>query len=501
MLWCVSHCAGNPSSISCKLNQVPWECFCMQDCTGSNAAVGGTAGLPLNFPNGVAVDGQYVWISDKNARVRVCTLSGKSIVSCSSIMGQTSGLEGSGALAVDKGRGLLFAVLDMTGCVMVCRDIYRLSQPCPCYTFAPLSSKMTYPVGLTIAYDQLWITSTAGVSKCPLTASGFNFNACVTTAVADPGDPTGKTEYNSGGIMVDTAGSGTVYLADWSQGGTPGGPSVLACNVALTTCIKSFGNGTFYNTNRRDSAGPGYAGMAASGGFLYIPLQSSGSPSLSVCSQPSTISGCQLSQWSTSPPQVAYDTVNIVIVPRASSASAALSIALPSYDIVEGMGVPVGSPWRQNRRWGASTGRTDAVAVQPAVTSESGPSQRPTSAAAARAAARARAAAAAAATSLVATSGDAWVPTVPHETQSSNGPVVHAAAGASGSTAMLLPQQQVAAAAGSVPVYNQAGSPRGGTALQAPVVILGGKGLRVTDDDVGLGAPSMGTAPSCSLKS
>jgi hypothetical protein len=101
----------------------------------------------------------------------------------------------------------------------------------------------------------------------------------------------------------------------------------------------------------------------------------------------------------------------------------------------------------------------------------------------------------------VATSGDAWVPTVPHDTQSSNGPVVHAAAGASGSTAMLLPQQQVAAAAGSVPVYNQAGSPRGGTALQAPVVILGGKGLRVTDDDVGLGAPSMGTAPSCSLKS
>lgn len=327
-----------------------------------------------------------------------------------------------------------------------------------------------------------------------MTANGFNFNGCVTTRIADPGDQTGSTDYNTGGIMVDTTGSGTVYLADYSQGGTAGGPSVLACNVELTTCYKSFGNDTFFNTNRRESAGPGYAGMAASGGLMYIPLQSSGSPSLSVCSQPSTISGCQLEQWSVSPPLPANDTVNIVIVPLASSASTALSIALPSFDVIDGVGIPVGSPWRQNRRWGASTDRTDAVAVQPAVISEHGPAQRPTSAAAAQATSMCGSAAASA-TSLVAVSGDEWVPTVPHDTQSSNGPVMHAAAG-TGSTVMTVPLQQVGAEARSVP-----GRPRGGTSLQAPVVILGGKGLVVSDDYTGLGAPSMGTAPSFGVKS
>jgi hypothetical protein len=473
-----------------QLNHALWHCACTQDCKASNAAVGKTAAVPLNFPNGIAVDGQYVWLSDKNARVRVCTLSGKSVVSCSHTTAQSSGLEGSGSLAVDKGRGLLFTVLDLTGCVMVCRDIYTLSQPCPCYTFAPLNTKMTYPVGLAIAYDQLWITSQAGVSKCPLTASGFNFNGCVTTGMKDPGDPKGQLDYNVGGIFIDTTGSGTVYLADYS-GSTPGGPSVLACNVALTTCYKSVGNGTFFNTGTRESAGPGYAGLAISGGFMYVPLQSSGTPSLSVCAQPSTISGCQLSQWSTTPPRATNDTVNIVVVPLTSSASTALSIVESSYAVVEGFSIPVGLARRQSRRWGASTNRTGTLAVRPAVIMEAGPAQQPTTATAAGAA-PVRGSTAAAATSLVAVNDDAWVPTVPHEPQSSNGPVMHAA----GSTVSTVVGVQVAAGAGTVP-----GRPRGGTALQAPVVIFGGKGFVVTDDDAMSGAPSMGAAPSCGVHS
>jgi hypothetical protein len=222
-------------------------------------------------------------------------------------------LTGAGALAVDRGRNLLYHILDEQACVMVCQNPSTLNSRCPCYTFDPISSTVHYPVGLALGFDQVWVTSAMGVSRCPQTSSGFDFNKCVTKQIVDPADPTGKTPFNTAGILVDTTGAGAVYVADNS--GAP--PAVLKCDKDLTSCTKHLGDGTFTQGTPPQTSGPGYVGMALSQGLLYVPLQLPGGPTaaISICNNPANVSGCQLSPWTTTPARKTKDTVNLAVIP------------------------------------------------------------------------------------------------------------------------------------------------------------------------------------------
>lgn len=299
----------------CPLHLCPWvlRFSVQQDCKASNAAIGQASIYPLNFPLGIATDGQYLWISDKNARVRVCTWFGNTLTDCRYTTTSSNGLTGAGALAVDRGRNLLYHILDEQACVMVCRNPSTLDTRCPCYTFDPISSTVYYPTGLAIGFDQVWVTSGMGVSRCPQTSSGFDFNKCITKQIADPADPTGKTPFNTAGILVDTSGAGAAYIADNS--GAP--PAVLKCDKDLTSCTKHLGDGTFTYGTPPLTSGPGYVGMALSQGLLYVPLQLPGGPTaaISICNNPADVSGCQLSPWATTPARKSKDTVNLAVIP------------------------------------------------------------------------------------------------------------------------------------------------------------------------------------------
>lgn len=294
----------------------------LQECQENKAAaVGPNGNKALSFPGGIATDGVRVWIADLNAQVRVCSFVGTTLTDCRYTTSQTNGLRGSGNIAVDLRRGLIFAVLDQQGCVMVCRNIFIMDMKCPCYTFDPISSTNYNPSGLAIGFDTLWVTSSAGVSRCPLTSAGFDFNRCTTTVIIDP--TTANVAYNTMGILVDTTGQGTVYIADNSgQAEPPLGPSMLACNVALTSCIKSEGDGTFQSGKQPPTAGPGYIGMALASGKLYIPLMNPPVSDISICSDPSTISGCKFARYSLTPDRAGKDTVNLAIIPPPTTTAA-----------------------------------------------------------------------------------------------------------------------------------------------------------------------------------
>lgn len=348
-------------------------CCCpTQNCKANNAAVGQAEPYPLNFPNGVATDGRYVWLSDKPGRVRVCSWRDNTIVDCRYTTAQSTGLRGSGALAIDYGRNLLYTVLNEQGCVMVCRNPYTLDIKCPCYTFDPISSTTTFPTGLALGYDQLWITSSKGVSRCPQrNVDGFNYNACVTKLIMDPTDPTGMTEFDARGITVDTA-AGIVYIA--ATASDP--PSVLACDRELTSCTRYLGEGTFLQGNPSTTAGPGLAGMAVSQGLLYIPLQLT--RAISVCSNSATVSNCRLSEWSTTPQRASRDTVNIASIPAPVDAASSSNNIMRTSGFLpsgseEGVYVPLnGSPSTHGSR--RSAGTSGAANVSAAVLPDASPS-------------------------------------------------------------------------------------------------------------------------------
>jgi len=277
----------------------------MQNCLASTAAVGLTADKPLYGPLGVAIVGDKMWISDRTGlnqgRVRVCTWEGQQIKFCNST---SIPFAGAGAVVVDTTRDLLFHILNMDSCVMTCNSVYTLDQECSCIDIPDLSDTTKYPSGLALAYGDLWVASLAGISRCPLTADAFDWEACKTTALNDE-----KGElFQPSSVLVDTAGAGTVYMTD-------GFGSALVCNAELKNCIRSKGDGTFA------SAGPAFTGMALSGGLLYVPLLSpnSSSPAISVCSNLATITGCSLSEYSISPPQVFVSSVTMSIVPAAAA--------------------------------------------------------------------------------------------------------------------------------------------------------------------------------------
>jgi len=233
------------------------------------------------------------------ARVRVCTWEGQTIKNCTT---RELSFLGAGQVAVKPSTGVLYHILNADQCVMTCPNMYTLDSECQCITTPDFRSGVTaYPFGLAVAYGHIWITSLLGVTKCPLTPTSFDWEHCNTTAL----QAADGSRFYASGILIDTSGNstagGTVYLTDSSA-------SMLVCDVSLSHCVQSFGNGTF-------ASGPGLTGIAVSGGMLYVPLLTSPTPALSVCNRPAEAAGCQLSYWTTNPPLQQTGTVNLVIVP------------------------------------------------------------------------------------------------------------------------------------------------------------------------------------------
>lgn len=148
--------------------------------------MGLAVGYTFSSPIGITVSGSNLWVSDRGSGTRVwlCTWSGQKLTACdftdfADTPAPIGGWVGAGAMALDKQRNVLYAALDQAGCILACSDPTTLAK-CECTSFPgvmdALDTQTRFPTGLALAYDEVWVTSNAGISRCPLTATGYDNN-------------------------------------------------------------------------------------------------------------------------------------------------------------------------------------------------------------------------------------------------------------------------------------------------------------------------------------
>lgn len=300
-----------------------------QACNASDAAVGDTADQPLNAPLGIVVQGQHVWISDREAdtqgsRVRVCTWSDRHIISCRS---QSVAMRGAGQLAIDVSRDTIFQVVNARSCVMACKGIYALQEECVCTEFPLLQNG--FPFGVAVGFGRLWVAASSGVLHCPLddSLSGFDWTQC---KAADLVDAKGTPFIPLRVLVDDTNGTqGTLLMSD-------GVGTVAACSHDLTDCfVVGSSNRTISSnstTTRMASSNqqqpwqlPWLSGFAVGGRHLYLLLPQSDSlqpvvnPALAVCSQrvaSASVTGCSLKVSTATRTLSLSGSVSVVVVPQ-----------------------------------------------------------------------------------------------------------------------------------------------------------------------------------------
>lgn len=171
--------------------------------------------------------------------------------------------------------------------IIVCKDADRMRN-CQAVETAQ-------PVGLHLAFDNLWIGDEIGVTRCALGDGGLEVR----------NETCSSTPFFGGvnGIWIDGT---TAYLASTA------GNSVTTCTVtnpglALTNCQR------VSDTTFRQ--GPGAAGLEVFEGRLYTPLERASQNYISVCTANAQLPGCLLGSWPVTPALPASGTTNIAHAP------------------------------------------------------------------------------------------------------------------------------------------------------------------------------------------
>jgi hypothetical protein len=258
----------------------------------------------LNQPIGISTYGNRVWISERSGKVRVCDWYSRQPTNCVSTnpiytrSWDPIPIQNAGQIVISGNTAYMAASTDNMDqdstwepSIIVCRDAGRMRD---CEAFEIGTSR---PVGLHLAFNNIWIGDQIGVTRCQLSENGLEVRneTCSNTPILG----------GVNGIWIDYQIDGTTttaYLASTA------GNSVTTCTVTepgltLTNCSK-----VSDNTFRQ---GPGAAGLDVFEGRLYTPLKDASQNYISVCTANSQLPGCLLGSWPVNPALPSSGTTNI----------------------------------------------------------------------------------------------------------------------------------------------------------------------------------------------
>lgn len=217
----------------------------LQSCTVNNG-VGTISSAPAfaGTPIGVEVNGNKVWITEESpAQSRVCTWYGRQLIDCTNPTARDATIAGQNVLTDDKKTA--FVALTSENEIATCNNTDTMTVCSSVEVNGGLE-----PIGLDVAYNNLWIGHAGGATRCSLTLQGdewaFNNETDCTTYSIPAG--------NGNGVLV----YGDLFYMGHTDNNT-----IFVCNItnalALTACREESGGGVFATAFAN---GPGYAGMA-----------------------------------------------------------------------------------------------------------------------------------------------------------------------------------------------------------------------------------------------
>jgi hypothetical protein len=194
-------------------------------------------------------------------------------------MGSLSGLA---QVALNEDKSKAFVAVPSSNATVYCNNTQQMTE---CDTLETTAN----PIGLDVGLGQVWLGDASGVTRCPVTAEGFDNSTCVSTPMG------GQVN----GVWLDS-GARKLYLAQTALG------RVLLCDVNVTLGVSGC-------VATPIPKGPGSIGLDTFGGRLYVPLSTAGGPQLTVCTD--AAQSCATVVYTLNPTRTTTGNQNIAHAP------------------------------------------------------------------------------------------------------------------------------------------------------------------------------------------